>query len=149
MTSQYAIPSGAVSLSASTAKTAIELTMGGNTPGEVISLDVSSSYVTAGTPIDLLVELGTITATGTGTSKTPIRMGSASGTASDTAKVNDSVEPTGFSQILAWDLVIPSGPWCYQWPLGREFYLATSNLYAVRFTASASCTVRANLVYEV
>ena len=149
MSSQFAIPSGAVSLSATTAKTVIEISMGSNLPGELIALDVSSSYLTSGTPIDLLVELGTITATGTGTSKTPIRIGAANGTASDTAKVNDTVEPSGFSQVQAWDLVIPAGPWCYQWPLGREFYLASSNLYAVRMTASAACTVRSNFIYEV
>lgn len=149
MSVQFTIPSGAITLVAATAKTAIELSMGANIPGEIIALDVSSSYLTAGTPIDLLVELGTITATGTGTAATPKRIGSAQGTALDTAKTNDTVEPSGFSQVEAWDLVLPTGPFPYQWPLGREFYLAISTLYAVRLTASAACTVRANFVYEV
>lgn len=149
MAVQFTIPSGAVSLTATTAKTAITLSMGANIPGEIIALQISSSYTTAGTPIDLLCEIGTATSTGTGTTGTITRVGSSQGTSLDTAKVNLSAEGTGWSQIDAWDMVLPTGPYPYQWPLGREFYLAISTIYAVRFTASVNCTIRSTLVYEV
>jgi hypothetical protein len=148
MSVQYSVSNGLTALAAATAKSIIEINPGSSLPGELISLDVSSSYLTSGTPISLLVELGVASATGTGTGFTPKRMGAAAGTALTTAKINDTVEPTSFVASFGWEIILPSGPFCYQWPLGREFYLAVSTINVIRLTASAICSVIANAVFE-
>lgn len=148
MTAQYAVTTGLTALSASTAKTMVELNMDSSTPGELISLTVGSSYLTSATPVTLLVELGTTTATGTGSSFTPKRLGQAQGTADATVKINDTVEPTGFAAVVAWDLVLPGDRLDYLWPLGREYFLGTSTLNAIRLTASAAVSCRVSLSFE-
>ncbi|MGZ4555720.1 MAG: hypothetical protein ACXVXZ_08235 [Mycobacteriaceae bacterium] len=147
MTAQYAIQTGLTALTAATAKTLVEINTGANTPTELIALKVSSSYLTSATPITLTVELGTTTATGTGTAFTPKRTGQAVGVAQSTVKINDTVEPTGFTVVDAWDLTLPGDRIDYLWPLGREYFLGpmtsgTSALNAIRVTASAACSVR-------
>lgn len=143
MAVQYAITTGNVALAAGTAKTVIETTASANVPPEWIELDVSND-ATSGT---VLVEVGSITATGTGTTYASKRWGQAVGVAATTAKINDTVEPAGFSAIIAWRLPY-SSPLIMQWPLGRELLQATSALYAVRLTASVACNAVANLVIE-
>jgi hypothetical protein len=147
VTAQYIIHTGLTALTAATAKTLVEINTGANTPAELIAVKISSSYITTATPITLVVELGTITATGTGTSFTPKRAGQAVGVAQATVKINDTVEPSGFSVIDAWDLTLPGDRVDYLWPLGREYFLGpitggTSALNAIRVTASAACSVR-------
>lgn len=147
MTAQYVIHSGLTALTAATAKTLVEINTGANTPTELIKLAVSSSYITTATPISLLVELGTTTATGTGTSFTPKRIGQAVGTSAATVKINDTVEPTGFSAVQAWDLTLPGDRIDYIWELGREYFLGpvtsgTSALNAIRLTATGACSAR-------
>jgi hypothetical protein len=145
---QYSVTNGLTALAAATAKTLIEINPGSSIPAELVALDVSSSYLTTGTPVSLLVELGTASATGTGSSYTPKKFGQAVGTALSTVKINDTVEPTSFVVAVAWEIVLPAGPFCYQWPLGREYFLAVSSVNAIRFTASAVCSVVTNAIFE-
>jgi hypothetical protein len=145
---QYSVSNGLTALAAATAKSIVEINPGSSIPAELVALDVSSSYLTSGTPISLLVELGTASATGTGSSYTPKKFGQAVGTALSTVKINDTVEPTSFVTAVAWELVIPAGPFCYQWPLGREYFLAVSSVNVVRLTASAVCSVIVNAIFE-
>lgn len=147
MTAQYAIHTGLTALTAATAKTLVEINTGTGTPTELIKLGVSSSYLTTATPISLVVELGTTTATGTGTAFTPKRTGQAVGTAQSTVKINDTVEPSGFAVTHAWDLTLPGDRIDYIWDLGREYFLGpitngTSALNAIRCTATGACSVR-------
>lgn len=150
MTVQYSVTSGLITLATATAKTALELNPSASLPAELIALDVSSPYLTTATPIDLLIELVAYTATGTGTATTPRKYGQAIGTAQTTTKVNDTVEPTatGLVVVEQWDLILPGGPFVYQWPLGREYLLSTGTFNGVRLTASAACTARVNAVFE-
>jgi hypothetical protein len=145
---QYSVSNGLTALAAATAKSIVEINPGASIPAELVALDVSSSYLTSGTPISLLVELGTASATGTGSSYTPKKFGQAVGTALSTVKINDTVEPTSFVTAVAWEIVLPSGPFCYQWPLGREYFLAISTVNVVRLTASAICSVIVNAIFE-
>lgn len=148
MTVQFSATNGLTALVATTAKTMIELATTANTPAELISLDVSSSYLTSATPLTLLVELVNYTATGTGTTYTGRKYGQAIGAAQTTVKINDTVEPSTPTIIAGWELIIPSGPFSYQWPLGREYLLSTSTFTGIRLTASAICSAIVNLTYE-
>jgi hypothetical protein len=122
MTVQYSASSGANSFTAA-AHTAIEINPGSSLPAELIAMDVSSPYLTTGTPISVLVELVSNTASGTGSSYTPKKFGQAVGTALSTTKINDTVEPSTPTVVMGWELVFPAGPFSYQWPLGREYFL--------------------------
>lgn len=148
MTAQFVVTTGLTSLSAATAKTVIEINPGANTPAELISLTVSSSYLTSATPLSLIVELGTASATGTGTANTPKRAGQAVGAATATVKINDSVEPTSFTAVHTWDLVLPGDRLDYIWPLGREYFLNTSTVNAIRLTCSGAASVRTTAWFE-
>lgn len=148
MTAQFVVTTGLTALTAATAKTLVEINPSANTPGELIALRVSSSYLTSATPISLVVEVGTATATGTGTGTTPKRAGQAAGTATATVKINDSVEPTSFTPVDVWDLVLPGDRLDYLWPLGREYFLNTSTVNAIRLTASAACSCRVTAWFE-
>lgn len=148
MTAQYSITTGLTSLSAATAKTVVEINPTANVPAELIALTVSSSYLTSATPLALVVELGTATATGTGTGGTVKRVGQAVGTAQSTVKINDTVEPTSFSAVHVWDLVLPGDRLDYLWPLGREYFLGTSTFNAIRLTCSGAASVRTTAWFE-
>jgi hypothetical protein len=147
MTVQYSASTGANSFTAA-AHTAIEINPGSSLPAELVAIDVSSPYLTAGTPISVLVELVSNTATGTGTGYTPKKFGQAVGTSLTTTKINDSVEPSTPTVIMGWGLVFPAGPFSYQWPLGREYFLGVSTFNAIRVTPSATITLVVNAVFE-
>jgi len=126
----------------------VEINPSANVPAELISLDVSSSYVTSATPITLLVELVSYATTGTGTTYTPKRYGQAVGTAQSTVKINDTIEPATPTVVAGWEIILPGGPFSYQWPLGREYLLTTSSVNGIRCTASAVCSVIVNATIE-
>ncbi|MGZ4522010.1 MAG: hypothetical protein ACXVXO_01145, partial [Mycobacteriaceae bacterium] len=79
----------------------------------------------------------------------PKRVGTAVGTSTLTAKINDTVEPAGFTPIYVWDLTLPGDRLDYQWPLGREYMLNTSSFNGIRVTAPVGTpSVRVSLAYE-
>lgn len=146
---QYSVTTGLTALVAATAKTMIEVATTANTPAELVALSVSSSYLTTATPLTLTVELGTYSATGTGTAYTPKRVGAAAGASTSTAKINDTVEPAGFTQFHAWDLTLPGDRLDYQWPLGREYMFIPSAFNGIRLTAPVGTpSVRVTLWFE-
>jgi hypothetical protein len=123
VTVQYSVSTGANSFTAA-AHTAIEINPGSSMPAELIAMDVSSPYLTTGTPISVLVELVSNTASGTGSSYTPKKFGQAVGTATvdyEDQRHGGAVDADG---VMGWELVFPAGPFSYQWPLGREYFLA-------------------------
>jgi hypothetical protein len=147
VTVQYSVSTGANSFTAA-AHTAIEINPGSSMPAELVAMDISSPYLTSGTPISVLVELVSNTASGTGTGYTPKKFGQAVGTALSTTKINDSVEPSTPTVVMGWELVFPAGPFSYQWPLGREYFLGVSTFNAIRVTPSATITLVVNAVFE-
>lgn len=144
MAVQYVITTGKTALVAATAKTVIEGSSTANVPPEWISLDVSFDG-TSGTPV--LIELLTFSTTGTGTGYTPKKYGQAVGVAASTWKINDTVEPSTPTVLLAW-LVSPASGLFYQWPLGRELFHPVSTVQAIRLTAPAVVNYIANLTIE-
>jgi hypothetical protein len=148
MSVQYSFTTGLQSLTAAV-HTMVELNpVASQNPPELIALDVSSSYLTTATPISLLIEIVTNTATGTGTVYTPKRMGAATGTASTVCKINDTVEPSTPTVIYGWEVIIPGGPFSYQWSLGREYLLQVSTFNGIRVTPSTACSVLISGVFE-
>jgi hypothetical protein len=146
---QYSISSGSVTLVAATAKTVIEIPSSASSGFTVVALEVTSAATAAGT---LVVEWGTYTTTGTGTTFTPLKYGTDQGVVANlgTVKVADSVEPSGFAAGTLPNWVIPlPGMYSILYPAGREFFQPISTLRCIRVTSSIAAPVRCNLVIEI
>jgi hypothetical protein len=144
---QYLVHSGSVALVAATAKTVVEgVVDASGPPPEWIALNISFDGVTA-TAVPVLVEFCTYAATGTGTAATPRRLGAAIGVARSTWKTGDTTEP---STAVVFDSLWlpPTGPFLYQWPLGRELLHPTSTVQGIRLTAPAAVNCRLSLTFE-
>lgn len=146
MSIQYGITTGSTALVAATAKTVIEVATGTSMAPEWVSFDVSFNGTSA-TAVPVLCEIVSYTATGTGTTFTPKRVGAATGVAISTAKINDTVEPSTPTVLMAW-FVPPTSGFSYQWPLGRELMEPVSSFYGLRLTAPAVVNYVANVVFE-
>lgn len=147
MANQFVVSSGSVTLVAATAKTCIELPTSATTPIVITALEVMSAATAAGS---LVVEWGTYTTTGTGTTVTPQKWGPDQSIAAivGTVKVADSVEPAGFAAIQP-SLVIPlPGMYSVIYPFGREFYQPVSTLRALRVNSTLASPVRLNVYFE-
>jgi hypothetical protein len=157
MARQYVIRTGAVSLVAATAKVVIELPTS-STAGILITgleLCFSRSVITV---TSVLVEWGTYTTTGTGTSLTPQQYGVGQGIAADvgTVKVNDSVNPSGFASagLPSWRIPLP-GMYTVLLPNGREMFQPASTNWCLRVnqlvvsgTPTPQNECRVNLYFE-
>jgi hypothetical protein len=148
MATQYSISTGSVALVAATAKTLIEIPTGATAPFTVVGLDVSFSHTAASSCV---VEWGTFTTTGTGTTATPLKMGMDQGPAAvlGTVKINDTVEPAGFARgtLLHWFIPLP-GMFSLREPYARELYTPLSTNRALRLTAVAAGNASVNLIIE-
>lgn len=148
MANQFVIPTGSVTLVAATAKTAIEIPSSATTPFIVFALEVMSAATAAGT---LIVEWGTFTGTGIGTTITPQKWGPDQSIAAivGTVKVANSGEPSGFAVGTLPNLVIPlPGMYSVIYPFGREMYQPVSINRAIRVTSSLASPARLNLYIE-
>lgn len=148
MPNQFVISTGSVTLVAATAKTVMEVPSSSTCPFIVIGLEVMSAAVAAGT---LIVEWGTYTTTGTGTTVTPQKWGQDQSIAAilGTVKVANSVEPSGFAVGTLPNWVIPlPGMYSILYPYGRELYQPISINRAIRVTSSIAVPARVNLIIE-
>lgn len=141
-----ATQSTAVALVAATAKTVIAV-MG--TAGDTFSLKrvrISFASVTA-TDVPALVEVGIITALGTGTAFTPVQTVGSTVASSGTAAYNHTVEPT-YSRIFD-SLHVPVNNGLMEWwyPLGEEPQCDPSQGLAIRITAPQAQSALASLIY--
>lgn len=148
MSIQYLVNTGQrTNLAANTAATMIEIATGASMAPEWIELDIANMAASGFT----VVSFATSTASGTGTTQTPKRVGTAVGSALSTAKVNLTVEGTGVADF--WTLVY-ANPFTdrIQWPLGREQFQPVSTFQGVRFLSSvagsATAPATAALVIE-
>lgn len=148
MATQYCVATQSCALVAATAKTVIEIPTGSTAPLTVIGLECSFSATAAGSAV---VEWGTYTTTGTGTTVTPLKYGMDQGPAAivGTVKIIDTVEPTGFAAgtLPSWVLPLP-GMYSVLLPYAREFYQPLSVLRALRINSTLACNVRVNLFFE-
>jgi hypothetical protein len=144
---QFVVSTGSVTLVAATAKTCIELPTSATTPIVVTCLEVMSAAAAAGS---VVVEWGTYTTTGTGTTVTAQKWGPDQSIAAimGTIKVADSVEPSGFAAIQPnWVIPLP-GMYSIIYPFGREMYQPVSTLRALRVNSTIASPVRINLYFE-
>ena len=150
----YTIVSNAFAVT-STAKTAINLISGAANQPSIIEFGVSCD----GTSGNLLVELCQSTQAGAGTvgsSPTPIQVrGWPSQVSANTAGINYTGEPTVLTTngVKRWRLPLPTGPFLFQSPLGRETTgIVTAGVAAkglcLRLTASVAANADSYYEYE-
>lgn len=148
MATQFVIPTGSVALTAAANKTVLEIPTGSTAGFVVIALEVSFSATAAGSCV---VEWGTYTTTGSGTTVTAQKYGIDQGQVAilGTVKIADSGEPTGFAAgtLPSWVLPLP-GMYSILYPAGREFFQPVSLNRCIRVNSTLACNVRLNLVIE-
>ena len=147
MAETYSVTTGTIAFAAATAKTVVELIAPATQPGRLYFAEVSFDGSASGAGVK--VELVRFTATGTGTAYVPLR---ANGEGQNkagliTAKVNDTVEPTGATPART-SFVPLSALNPPMWSLGREFYIPTSTILGVRVTSPVAINGAVNLEYE-
>jgi hypothetical protein len=148
MGTQYVISTGSVALAAATPKTVIEIPTGSTAPYVVVGCEAMFDTVTPGSCV---IEWGTYSTTGTGTTATPLLYGVDQGPVAilGTVKVNDSAEPSGFARgtLPSWVIALP-GMYSTLTPYTRELYQPVSVNRALRFTSVLATNVIVNLVIE-
>lgn len=148
MATQYSVSTNSVTLVANTAKTVIEIPTSATAPITIIGLEVMSAATSAGS---IVVEWGTFTTTGTGTTVTPQKWGTDQSVAAiiGTVKIANTVEPSGFAVGTLPTYVIPlPGMYSILYPYGRELFQPISLNRAVRVTSTVASPCRVNLVFE-
>lgn len=140
----FSVATGSTALVASTAKTVIELATGATVTNAWAQFDVCFNGVTA-TAVPVLCEIVRYTATGTGTTYTPNKIGAAQDVAAvTTAKINDTVEPSTPTVLAAYFIPPTSGltlPFIVQPQVG----MVGSQFQGLRLTAPAVVNYVANL----
>lgn len=146
MAETFRIDTGALALTA-VAKSVIEIIAGSTVTARLTAITFSFDGSASGN--NAKCEILRATGTGTGTAYTPLRgNGEAQNRAAlCTAKINDTVEPTGIT-IVTTTYVPLAAAYPYLWPLGRELYLPTSNIFAIRITPPVAITGAVNLEFE-
>lgn len=146
MAEVYSVDSGAVALTAATAKTVVEISTPSTQTNRLVELDIGCDATGTGT---LKVELIQATS-GTGTAYTPKKFNgeSQNRVANTTAKTNDTVEPTSVTVLRTWEFPLPLGGFAIQQPLGREHYMPPSVMYGYRLTASIGANAFVTVLFE-
>lgn len=129
----------AVSLSAATAKTLVQLVPASNTPVDLVELGVSFNGVTA-TDVPVLVELLRQSTAGTSSALTLVGdREHESAAAKTTALQTFTAEPTAGNILRSWYVTPVGGLFVIQFPLDREI-AALSNRLGLRCTAPSAET---------
>jgi hypothetical protein len=113
-----------------------------------IGIEVSYSAAAAGSCV---VEWGTYTTTGTGTTVTAQKYGADQSVAAilGTVKIADTVEPAGFARGALPGWIIPEpGMYSILYPSNREFYQPISINRGVRLTSTLACNVIVSVYIE-
>lgn len=146
----YAVPTAALAVSASASKTVIELAAASTIDADIIQCSVSFDASTPAAGVG--IELVRWTTTGTGTTFTPLKYtdGAQARAALITAKVNNTVEPTG-SPVVVESYYLPNtAGQFWQLPLGRELYIPVSTILGLRYVSAAGAAgnLRANILWQ-
>jgi hypothetical protein len=149
MARQYIVTTASIALTAAANKTILEFPTSASDVVLITGLELSFSATAAGSCV---VEWGTYTTTGTGTTVTPGKLGVDRAIAAilGTVKIADTVEPTGFAvatDMPTWVFPLP-GMYSILYPAGREHYQPASILRAIRVNSTLACNVRLNLYFE-
>lgn len=148
MATQYCVSTQSVALTAATNKTIIEIPTGSTAPITIIGLECGFSATAAGS---VVIEWGTYTTTGTGTTVTPFKYGMDQGPSAilGTVKINDTVEPSGFAAGTLPSILVPlPGMYSILYPYAREMYQPLSILRCIRVNSTLACNIRLNLYFE-
>ncbi len=145
---QYVVTNLTTSLAAATGKVIVELPTGSTAGLTVIGLEV---YLDAAAPGSCVVEWCTYATTGTGTTVTATKWGSAQSPAAilGTVKINDSVLPGTIASagLPSWILPLP-GSYSLLQPLYREMWQPESTLRCIRVTSTLASNIRCNVIFE-
>lgn len=144
MASAYGVDSGAVALTAATAKSAVIVSAASNAPLKVIEFSFGCDATATGLiKVEFLV--GTITGGTAGTAPNKSLMNSDAYQKAPlfTATGGYTAEPTYTKHASNDNLVVktmmfavPMTEFDIEYPLGREWYLPESNVLALRFTST-------------
>lgn len=148
MATQYSVSTGAITLVAATAKCCIEIPTSATAGLTVVALEVMFTATAAGSCV---VEWGTFSTTGTGTTVTPLKHGTGQGAAANvgTVKINNSAAPSGFAAggLPSWVVPLP-GMYAFSLPLGRELFQPASINRCIRLTSTLAGSTRLDLYFE-
>ncbi len=148
MANLFNVSTHSVTLVANTAKTVMELPTSATVPLTIVGLEVMSAATAAGS---LVLEWGTFTTTGTGTTVTPQKWGTDQSIAAitGTVKIANTVEPSGFAvgTLPSWVIPLP-GMYSILYPYGRVLYQPISVNRAFRVTSTQASPCRVNVIFE-
>lgn len=138
----------AVALVAATAKSIAELGTAAGNRAKIVEWSVTFDGVTASnTPVK--VEVGRFSgAVTTATTFTIDKLDPADGTATVTAKHSTSTEGAGTADDIEFYRIPPTGGILKQYPLGREWVLATSTFWRIRCTAAQNVNATFSVTWE-
>lgn len=136
----------AISLTAATAKTLVQVVPASNIPVRVVELGISFNGTTS-TDVPVTVDLLRQSTAGTSSALTIVADDeSSSKVAQATALKTFTAEPTAGNILRTWYVTPVGGLWVIQFPLGREIG-ALTNRIALRATAPSAETVSAYLTF--
>lgn len=145
------IPTGEISLSASTAKTAITALAPANQRLKIVGFEIfGKGIVVTDTPIKIEFNRLDTTTAGTGTAISPPAPTDEdyAETPQGTYKVNYSAEPTVYGANLRTMECHPQTGIIFMFPKGTEIKIKGGGKLGMRLTASQNQTVAVNLLVE-
>lgn len=144
---QFTGVAAAVSLSAATAKTLVQIVPASNAPIELIEVEISFNGVTA-TEVPVKVDILRQSTAGTSSALTLVNdREHESASAKCTALQTFTAEPTAGNILRSWEVTPVGGLFVVQFPLGRE-PRALSNRIGLRVTAPQAETVSAYMTIQ-
>lgn len=141
-----AINTGAVALSAATAKTVAQIVAASNHRVLIPEFEVSFDGTT-NTAVPVLVELVKQSDAGTSSALTPVKIGDWQETMQTTARHTATAEPTTTDVIKSF-LVHPQQGEAWQAPFGAPLPVPGGTRLGWRITAPAVVNVRVNVLFE-
>jgi hypothetical protein len=145
------IPSGEVSLTASTAKTVLTAKAPSNQRLRVKGLEIFfKSTSPTDTPVKIdIARITTDGQTGTATAITPAKLDDEMAeTAQGTYFAAYGTEPTSYGAIIRTWEIQPQIPFCVYFPQGDEIYIKGGNELGIRLNPGQNQTCSVNLIVE-
>lgn len=142
----FTITVTALALTAATAKTAIGVATGSNTPVDIVEFAAMGDALSGNLLIELVFGTNATNPPGTASSSfTPLLVRGPTQTINATAATSWTTEPTVLTVIKRWRFPWPGGPFVIQSPLGREINTLTTastsgKFVGLRLTSSVAVT---------
>lgn len=144
----YRVLSTDQSLTATTAKTIVQLVTGATRRAKILTLELAFSSVTS-TEAPVLAELVLQTTAGTMSAATPVAADQADPAAICTAQITATVEPTTTTILWAERLTPVGGTAVWVFPKDEQITMLVSTRVGLRLTAPANqSSIRAVLTFQ-